>query len=247
MKTCFELLLDVNPGASIQLDGAARLIRKCHNSTLEIHHVCHVRSKLSHVAVTVSITLQYLNGPEVYHFAQEKYFFFNERKVGTRKILNEKISSLLHNKLILWRPFPLFWGKFAWFPMKLTPLPYHFFRAFYFIMNFAPLRTMELSGSGFRIKNWSLHVELRFSRVECRSPSKICSFSFFRIWSAIAQQITRDLCKYCTSFGVFIRLELDVQLHFDFPPIWGKGTKFSSVPSKIMAMDVPTYACIKLN
>ena len=108
MKTCFELLLDVNPGASIQLDGAARLIRKCHNSTLEIHHVCHVRSKLSHVAVTVSITLQYLNGPEVYHFDQEKYFFFNERKVGTRKILNEKISSLLHNKLILWRPFPLF-------------------------------------------------------------------------------------------------------------------------------------------
>ena len=108
MKTCFELLLDVNPGASIQLDGAARLIRKCHNSTLEIHHVCHVRSKLSHVAVTVSITLQYLNGPEVYHFAQEKYFFLNERKVGTRKILNEKISSLLHNKLILWRPFPLF-------------------------------------------------------------------------------------------------------------------------------------------
>ena len=68
MKTCFELLLDVNPGASIQLDGAARLIRKCHNSTLEIHHVCHVRSKLSHVAGTVSITLQYLNGPELYHF-----------------------------------------------------------------------------------------------------------------------------------------------------------------------------------
>ena len=26
METCFELLLDVNPGASIQLDGAARLI-----------------------------------------------------------------------------------------------------------------------------------------------------------------------------------------------------------------------------
>ena len=109
MKTRFELLLDVNPGASIQLDGAARLIRKCHNSTLEIHHVCHVRSKLSHFAVTVSeLTLQYLNGPEVYHFAQENHFLLNERKVGTRKILNEKISSLLHNKLILWRPFPLF-------------------------------------------------------------------------------------------------------------------------------------------
>ena len=87
--------------------------------------------------------------------------------------------------------------------------------------------------------------QLRFSRVECRSPIKICSFSFFRIWSAIAQQITRDLCKYCTFFGVIIRLELDVQPHFHFPPVRGKGTKFSSVPTKIMAMDVPTYACIK--
>ena len=165
--------------------------------------------------------------------------FFNERKVGTRKILNEKISSLLHNKLILWRPFPLFWGKFPWFPMKLTPLPYHFFRAFYFIRNFAPLRTMELSGSGFRIKNWSLHVELRFSRVECRSPSKICSFSFFRIWSAIAQQITSHFCQYCKHFGVFIWLELDVQLYLHVPTVWAKSTKFSSVPTKIMVMDVP--------
>ena len=68
MERCLEILLNVNPGASIQLDGAARLIRECQYSTLEIHHVRHVRSKLSHVAVTVSITLQYLNGPELYHF-----------------------------------------------------------------------------------------------------------------------------------------------------------------------------------
>ena len=68
MERCLELLLDVNPGANIQLDGAARLIRQCHNSTLEIRHVRHVRSKLSHVAGTVSIIFQYLNGPELYHF-----------------------------------------------------------------------------------------------------------------------------------------------------------------------------------
>ena len=68
MERYLEHLLNVNPGASIQLDGAARLIRKCHNSTLEIHHVRHVRSKLSHVAETVSIIFQYLNGPELYHF-----------------------------------------------------------------------------------------------------------------------------------------------------------------------------------
>ena len=120
-----------------------------------------------------------------------------------------------------------------------------FFLLFYFIRNFALWRTIELSGSNFRIKYWSLYVELRFSRDECPWSVKICSFNSFRIWSAIAQQITRDLCKYCTSFGVFIRLELDVQLHFHFLPVWGKWTKFSSVPTKIMAMDVPTYACIK--
>ena len=68
MERSLELLLNVNPGASIQLDGAARLIRKCHNSTLEIHHVRQARLKLSHVAGTVSIPLQYVNGPELYHF-----------------------------------------------------------------------------------------------------------------------------------------------------------------------------------
>ena len=68
MEKCLVILLNVNFGASIQLDGAARLIRECHNSTLDVHHVRNVRSKLSHNAVTVSTTLQYLNGPEVYHF-----------------------------------------------------------------------------------------------------------------------------------------------------------------------------------
>ena len=93
MERYLELLLNVNPGASIQLDGAARLIRKSHNSTLEIHHVCHVRSKLSHVAVTVSITLQYLNGPEVYHFAQEKYFFLMRGKLGHVRSLTKKFPA----------------------------------------------------------------------------------------------------------------------------------------------------------
>ena len=82
MKTCFELLLDVNPGASIQLDGAARFIQECHNSTLEIHDVRHVRSKLSHVAVTVSTTLQYLNGPELIILTSDSYFFLYDRKLS---------------------------------------------------------------------------------------------------------------------------------------------------------------------
>ena len=131
--------------------------------------------------------------------------------------------------------------------MYTTPFVPHVFSSFLF---YQELRTVK-NYRAFRFKlpdkkMISLH-RITIFQVECRSLIKICSFSFFRIWSAIAQQITRDLCKYCTSFGVFIRLELDVQLHFHFLPVWGKCTKFSSVPTKIMAMDVPAYACIKFN
>ena len=66
---------------------------------------------------------------------------------------------------------------------------------------------------------------ITISLVECRCSIKICSFSFFRIWSAIAQQITSDLRQYWTSFGVFIRLELDVQLYLRFPPVCGLHAK----------------------
>ena len=106
MKRCLQVLLNVNPGASIQLDGAARLIRECHNSTLEIHDVRHVRSKLSQVAVTMCITLKYLNGPELIILTSDSYFFFMTGNLVTRKIVDKSTSSLLHNKLILWRPFP---------------------------------------------------------------------------------------------------------------------------------------------
>ena len=117
MERCLQVLLNVNPGASIQLDGVARLIRKSHNSTWEIHHVRHVRSKLSHVAVTVSITLQYLNRPELIILTFDSYFFFVTGNLVTRKIVDKSTSSLLHNKLILWRPFSVFevnFHEFRW-------------------------------------------------------------------------------------------------------------------------------------
>ena len=138
-----------------------------------------------------------------------------------------------------------FWGKFAWFPMKLTPLPYHFFSCFLFHQEVCSSKNYR--AFGFKLPDKKL-VSLRriaICQLECTYSIKICSFSFFRIRSAIAQQITSHVCQYCKLFGVFIRLELDVQLYLHVPPVWGKGTKFSSVPTKIMAMDVPTYACIK--
>ena len=40
----------MNPGASIQLDGATRLTRQCHNSTSELHGARHFRLQLSNLA-----------------------------------------------------------------------------------------------------------------------------------------------------------------------------------------------------
>ena len=73
---------------------------------------------------------------------------------------------------------------------------------------------------GFRLADKQLTSSRRITicQLECTYSIKICSFSFFRIRSAIAQQKTSHFCQYCTSFGVFIRLELDVQLYLHFPP-----------------------------
>ena len=102
--------------------------------------------------------------------------------------------------------------------MYIAPLGHHIFSSFLF---YQELRTVK-NYRAFRFKlPDKILISLRrftISTVECRWFIKICSFSFFRIWSAIAQQITRDLCKYCTFFGVIIRLELDVQLHLHLPP-----------------------------
>ena len=57
---------------------------------------------------------------------------------------------------------------------------------------------------------------IRICQLECTYSIKICSFSFFRIRSAIAQQISSHFRRYKTTFRVLIRLELDVQLYLHF-------------------------------
>ena len=105
--------------------------------------------------------------------------------------------------------------------MYIAPLGHHIFSSFLF---YQELRTVK-NYRAFRFKlPDKILISLRrftISPVECRWFIKICSFSFFRIRSAIAQQITSHLRHYWTSFRVFIRLELDVQLHLHFssPPL----------------------------
>ena len=109
--------------------------------------------------------------------------------------------------------------------MYIVPLGHHIFSSFLF---YQELRTVKnYRAFRFKLPDKKL-ISLRritISPVEWRCLIKICSFSFFRIWSAIAQQITSDLRQYCTSFGVFIRLELDVRLHLHFRPVCGLHKK----------------------
>ena len=131
--------------------------------------------------------------------------------------------------------------------MYIAPLEHHIFSSFLFYQELRPFKNYRTFRFKFPDKKLISLRRFTISPFECRWFLKICSFSFFRIRSAIAQQITWHVWQYCKLFGVFIRLELDVQLYLHVPTVWAKSTKFSSVPTKIMAMDVPTYACIKFN
>ena len=77
--------------------------------------------------------------------------------------------------------------------MDVTFLWYDFFSCFLF---YQELRTLK-NYIAFRFSlNHKKLISLRritFFYVKCRCSIKICSFSFFRIWSAIAQPITSDL------------------------------------------------------
>ena len=100
--------------------------------------------------------------------------------------------------------------------MKITQLVPHVFSSFLFYQELRTFKNYRTFRFKFPDKKLISLRRITISPVEWRCLIKICSFSFFRIWSAIAQQITLSLRQYCTSFGVFIRLELDVQLYLHF-------------------------------
>ena len=101
--------------------------------------------------------------------------------------------------------------------MNITPLVPHVFSSFLFYQELRTFKNYRTFRFKFPDKKLISLRRFTISPVECRWFIKICSFSFFRIRSAIAQQITSHLRHYWTSFRVFIRLELDVQLHLHFP------------------------------
>ena len=110
-----------------------------------------------------------------------------------------------------------FSGK-IWPPsMYIALLDDHIFSSFLFYQELRIFKNYRAFRFKFPDKKLISLCEFTISLFDCRWFIKICCFSFFRIWSAIAQQITLSLRQYRTSFGVFIRLELEVQLYFHFP------------------------------
>ena len=101
--------------------------------------------------------------------------------------------------------------------MNITPLVPHVFSSFLFYQELRPFKTYRTFRFKFPDKKLISLRQFTIPPHECRWFLKICSFSFFRIRSAIAQQIISHVRKYWTSFRVLIRLELDVQLHLHFP------------------------------
>ena len=101
--------------------------------------------------------------------------------------------------------------------MKITQLVSHVLSSFLFYQELRPFKTYRTFRFKFPDKKLISLRRFTISPVEYRWFIKICSFSFFRIRSAIAQQITSHLRHYWTSFRVFIRLELDVKLYLHFP------------------------------
>ena len=106
-----------------------------------------------------------------------------------------------------------FSGKIWPLSMNITPLVPHVFSSFLFYQELRTFKNYRAFRFKFPDKKLISLRRFTISPVECRWFIKICSFSFFRIRSATAQQITSNLRQYCTSFRVFIRLELDVQLY----------------------------------
>ena len=100
--------------------------------------------------------------------------------------------------------------------MYTTPLVPHVFSSFLFYQELRIFKNYRAFRFKFPDKKLISLRRFTFPPLEWRWFLKICSFSFFRIRSAIAQQISSCFRRYKTTFRVWIRVELNVQLYLRF-------------------------------
>ena len=109
-----------------------------------------------------------------------------------------------------------FSGKIWPLSMNITPLVPHVFSSFLFYQELRTFKNYRAFRFKFPDKKLISLRQFTIPPLECRWFLKICSFSFFRIRSAIAQQISSHFRRYKTTFRVWIRVELNVQLYLRF-------------------------------
>ena len=101
--------------------------------------------------------------------------------------------------------------------MYTTPLVPHVFSSFLFYQELRIFKNYRAFRFKFPDKKLISLRRITFFYVKCRCSIKICSFSFFRIRSAIAQQISSCFRRSKTTLRVWIGVELDLQLYLRFP------------------------------
>ena len=138
-------------------------------------------------------------------------FFLFPIRVRAIKMITEKSFMFKDAEFIFCGSFSIS-GKIWSLMMKITPLVPHVFSSFLFYQELRPFKTYRTFRFKFPDKKLMYLRQFTIPPLECRWFLKICSFSFFRIRSAIAQQISSCFRRYKTTLGVWIGVELDVQL-----------------------------------
>ena len=102
--------------------------------------------------------------------------------------------------------------------MYTTPFVPHVFSSFLFYQELRIFKNYRAFRFKFPDKKLISLRRFTIYTAECRWFIKICCFSFFRIRSAIAQQISSHFRRFKTILRVWIGVELNVQLHLHFRP-----------------------------
>ena len=118
------------------------------------------------------------NGKKILNLMSNTVFLFPIR-VSAIKMITEKSFMFKDAEFIFCGSFSISGKIWALIDEDNSIGGHMFFLLFYFIRNFAPLKPIELSGSNFRMKNWSLYANLRFSPLNGGGFSKFAPSVFF--------------------------------------------------------------------
>ena len=144
---------------------------------------------------------RYPHGQKFLNINSNFIFSSSIGNLATLRLLMKKVSCSKTQNSFFADHFR-FQAKSDLFMMKITPLVRHDFSSFLFYQELRPFKTYRTFRFKFPDEKLISLREFTFPPLEWRWFLKICSFSFFRIRSAIAQQISSYFRRYKTTLGV---------------------------------------------